>query len=179
MSALLAHAPPLRRRLLVAHLAAAAMAAHLLEATLPGLGPWFKPGLANLFTLTAFFLLGWRAAVAVSLLRVVAASLALGTFLSPGFLLSLAGAMAAVAVLGVAARLPLGLGAVGLSLLASLAHMAAQIGVAWLVILRHDGLFLALPWFLAGSWVTGILNGLLTRAILVRLTPMTLVLEQP
>lgn len=179
MIPILAHVPPLRQRLLVAHLAAAALAAHLLESTLPGLGPWFKPGLANLFTLTAYLLLGWRAALAVTLIRVLAGALALGSFLSPGFLLSLSGALAAVSVVGLAGSLPLGLGAVGLSLLASLAHMSAQMAVAWLVILRHDGLWLALPWFLMGSWFTGILNGVLAAALLSRLQPMPRWLEQP
>ncbi|MBF0625758.1 MAG: Gx transporter family protein [Magnetococcales bacterium] len=157
--------------LLAAHLAAAGVAAHVLEATLPGLGPWFKPGLANLFTLVAFFHLGWRTAVAVALIRVVAGSLTVGTFLSPTFFLSLSGALGAVAAMGVGGLLPLGLGPVGLSLLAALAHMSAQVVAAFFLILGHQGLFLALPWFLAGSWVTGIVNGVLAFLILERLAP--------
>lgn len=163
------HGPPPRADLLITWLAAAAVAVHVLEAALPGPGPFFKPGLANVFTLVAFLQLGWRAAVAVALMRVVAGSLVLGTFLTPTFLLSLSGAMAAVATLALA-RLPgVRLGPVGLSLLASLAHMTAQVTVAAGVIVGHPGLLLALPWFLVGSWITGLLNGLLAFLILERM----------
>ena len=77
-----------RRFLLIGYLAAAGVAVHVLESALPGLGPWFKPGLANIFTLAAFFLLDMKAAAAVALIRVLVGSLVLGTFLSPAFLMS-------------------------------------------------------------------------------------------
>ena len=154
----LPHTGP-RRELLIAYLAAAAVTAHILETALPGPGPWFKAGLANIFTLVAFFHLGWRAAVGVSLIRVLAGSLALGTFFSPTFFLSFAGAIGALSTLGVTQLLPISLGPVGVSILASLAHMCAQVSAAWLLIISHNGLFLALPWFLVGSWLTGVING--------------------
>ncbi len=158
-----------RRELMIAYLAAAAVAAHVLETALPGPGPWFKPGLANIFTLVAFFHLDWRAAAGVSLIRVLAGSLVLGTFLSPTFFLSFSGAAGALTVLGLARYSPAALGPVGVSILASLAHMSAQVGAARSLIIQHDGLLLALPWFLAGSWVTGLLNGLVAFLILERL----------
>lgn len=161
-----------RRELLIAYLAAAAVAAHLLEAALPGFGPWFKPGLANSFTLVAYFHLGWRAAAGVTLIRLLVGSITLGTFLSPTFFLSFFGATGAVLVLGAVSVWPpsiQGLGPVGVSLLASLAHISCQILAAWLFILGHSGIFLALPWFLLGSWFTGIVNGLLAFLILERL----------
>ncbi|MBF0371639.1 MAG: Gx transporter family protein [Magnetococcales bacterium] len=170
--------PPLRRELLIAHLAAAAIAAHLLEAALPGAGPWFKAGLANTFTLVALFRLGWGAAVGVSLIRVVAGSLALGTFLSPTFLLSLSGAVGALLAMGLMRGVPLlQLGPVGISVMASLAHMSCQVIAAHFLFIGHSGIFLALPWFLAGSWITGILNGILAFLILERLERFRHLLE--
>lgn len=162
---------PLRRQLIIAYLAAMAVVAHLLESALPGLGPWFKPGFANVFTLIAFLHLGWHAAVEVSMIRVFAGSLALGSFLSPTFFLSFSGAVGAVGVLGLIRLLPaISLGPVGLSLLASLAHMGAQVTAAWFLMIRHHGIFLALPWFLLGSWITGLFNGLLAFLALERLS---------
>ncbi|MBF0127810.1 MAG: Gx transporter family protein [Magnetococcales bacterium] len=158
----------LRKDLLVAYLAAAAVAAHLLESVLPGPGPWFKPGLANVFTLVAFFRLGWRAAAGVTLIRVLAGSMALGTLFTPGFFLSFFGGLGAVGMLGGIRWLPMGLGPVGVSLLAALAHMVAQTVAAWLLLVGHVGIFAALPWFLAGSWLSGILNGLLAFLLLER-----------
>lgn len=161
--------PRLRKDILVAYLAAAAVAAHLLEATLPGPGPWFKLGLANVFSLVAFFRFGWRAATAVTLIRVLAGSMALGALFTPGFFLSFSGATGAILVLGMVRLVPAGLGPVGVSVLAALAHMFAQIVAAWLLIIGHVGIFAALPWFLAGSWFSGILNGLLAFLLLERL----------
>ncbi|MBF0447698.1 MAG: Gx transporter family protein [Magnetococcales bacterium] len=160
---------PIRPDLLIAYLAAASVVAHVLEAALPGPGPWFKLGLANIFTLVAFFHIGWRGAALVSLIRVLAGSLALGTFLSPTFFLSFSGAIAAVSVLGIASFVPVKIGPVGLSILASLAHMSSQVLVAWWLIVGHDGLFLILPWFLIGAWISGLLTGLLAYLILTRI----------
>jgi heptaprenyl diphosphate synthase len=159
----------IRPDLLIAYFAAAAVAAHVLEAAIPGPGPWFKMGLANIFTLVAFFHLGWSAAAIVSIIRVVAGSLALGTFLSPTFFLSFSGAAGAVLIMGMLSYLPFKIGPVGVSILASLAHMVSQVVVAWILIIGHDGIFLALPWFLIGSWFTGLLNGLLAFLILKRI----------
>jgi heptaprenyl diphosphate synthase len=159
----------IRPDLLIAYFAAAAVAAHLLEAAIPGPGPWFKMGLANIFTLVAFFHLGFSAAAVVSLIRVLAGSLALGTFLSPTFFLSFSGAAGAVLVMGLISYLPFKVGPVGVSILASLAHMVSQVVAAWILIIGHDGIFLALPWFLIGSWFTGLLNGLLAFLILTRI----------
>ena len=191
-----------RQELLVAYLAAAAVSTHILESVLPGIGPWFKPGLANTFTLVAFFHLGWKAAASVSLIRVFVGSLAMGTFLSPTFFLSLSGSAGVVFILGLVSHLQrngpysklapntllahngvsqnipfylsqnihkTGLGPVGISLLAALAHMSFQVCAAWILIIGHTGIFLALPWFMLGSWLTGIFNGLLAFLILERM----------
>ncbi|MBF0162446.1 MAG: Gx transporter family protein [Magnetococcales bacterium] len=183
--------PQPRRQLLISYLAAAAVGTHLLEAALPGLGPWFKPGLANTFTLVAFFRLGWQAAAGVALIRVLVGSIALGTFLSPTFFLSVSGAMGAVLTLGLLSgrssctaepsaqrRVLGGFGVVGVSLLASMAHISCQVLCAWFLIIGHAGIFLALPWFLLGAWATGIINGLLAFLILERLARFTLLGEK-
>ena len=58
---------------------------HRLEALLPLPTPWVKLGLANIMTLIALVFLGFRAAVEVTLLRVLLGSVLGGTFLSPTF----------------------------------------------------------------------------------------------
>lgn len=120
----------------IAGLAAAAVGLGLAEAAIPSPIPGLKPGLANIVTLLVLLRYGWRIAVWVTLLRVVATALLLGSFLTPGFVLSLAGALAALATLGVFSRLTaLGLGPVGLSLLAAFAHVGMQLTVVdlWLM----------------------------------------------
>ncbi|MBF0096133.1 MAG: Gx transporter family protein [Magnetococcales bacterium] len=175
-----------RRELLIAYLAAAAACTHLIEAALPAFGPWFKPGLANTFTVVALYGLGLHAAVAVTIIRVLVSSLLMGTLLSPSFMMSLSGALGVVMAMSLfaslrnravldssakvraAAQREWTLGPIGASLLCSLAHIVMQLFAAWLIVIGHAGVWLLLPWLLIGAWLTGIINGFLAHAILTR-----------
>ena len=129
--------------------------------------PGVKPGLANIITLVVLARYGWRDAAWVSLLRVVASSLLLGQFLAPGFFLSLAGAMASLAVLGGAMHLPgRWFGAVSQSLFAAFAHIAGQLVVARLWLVPHDGVFYLVPFFALAALVFGLGNGLAAAKLL-------------
>jgi heptaprenyl diphosphate synthase len=90
----------------IARYAAAAIALSVAEAALPSPLPGIKPGLANIIVLVVLARHGWRDAAWVSLLRVVAGSLAIGQFLAPGFFLALAGALCSLAMLALAQGLP-------------------------------------------------------------------------
>lgn len=151
----------------VAWLAAAAVGLGLAEAAIPSPIPGLKPGLANIVTLLVLLRYGWRIAVWVTLLRVVATALLLGSFLTPTFVLSLAGALAALATLGVCSRLTaLGLGPVGLSLLAAYAHVGMQLMVVDLWLMPGISLLALAPLFLTAAWVTGFANGLIVARLL-------------
>ncbi|MDD5296281.1 MAG: Gx transporter family protein [Rhodocyclaceae bacterium] len=151
----------------IARYAAAAIALTVAEAAIPMPLPGVKPGLANIVTLVVLARYGWGEACWVSLLRVLAGSLLLGQFLAPGFFLSLSGAVASLAVLGLAARLPSAwFGPVSMSLLASFAHIAGQILVARLWLVPHDGVFYLVPFFALAALVFGLGNGLLAAHIL-------------
>jgi len=159
---------------LIAGFAALAISIHLLESALPSPIPGIKPGLANLVTLYVLIRHGWRLAVNVSLLRVLAGSLLLGSFLSPTFSLSLAGAIASLTVLGVAWHIPgKPFGPVGLSILAALAHMTAQIVTAYLLFIPHTALFTLLPLLLTSALISGTLGGILVNRIIKRLDELT------
>jgi heptaprenyl diphosphate synthase len=158
----------------IAALAALAIGIHVLEAGLPSPVPGVKPGLANVITLIVLLRFGWRDAAWVSLLRVVAGSLIVGSFLSPTFALSLGGACSSLLVLGLLYRLNRhlpgrGLGAVGFSVLAAQAHMAGQLLIARLFIIPHDGLFHLLPILMTAAVIFGIVSGIITQSILIQL----------
>lgn len=156
---------PTREDHLVAWLAALAILIHLIEAALPSPIPGIKPGLANVVTIAALLLFGWRIAAWVSLLRVVLGSLLIGTFLSPTFALSLSGAIGALGVLVIAAHIPgVRFGPVGYSILASMAHMAAQFFVAYTLFIPHPGLLTLLPVLMTASVVFGAVSGVLAHA---------------
>jgi heptaprenyl diphosphate synthase len=152
-------------------LAALAIAIHLAESVLPSPLPGIKPGLANIVTLLAFTLYGWRCAAWVSLIRVLAAALVSGTFLGPTFALSLAGALGSLAALGLASRIP-GIGYVGLSLCSAQAHMLGQFAVAYWLFFPHPAVLKLLPMLLTASLLFGLISGLIAQGIASHLTAL-------
>jgi heptaprenyl diphosphate synthase len=153
----------------IAWLAYLAIALALAENAIPSPLPGVKPGLANIVTLVVLERYGWRTAVWVALLRVVAASLLMGTFLAPAFFLSFAGALASLVVLGASRTLPQRwFGPVTHSVAAALAHMAGQLAVVWLWLIPHAGLALLVPVFALAALLFGTLNGLAAALLLRR-----------
>jgi heptaprenyl diphosphate synthase len=151
----------------IARYAAAAIVLSIAEAALPSPLPGVKPGLANIVVLLVLARHGWREAVWVSLLRVLAGSLLLGQFLAPGFFLALAGALASLAVLAGTTRLPTRwFGPVTASVLAAFAHIGGQLLLARLWLVPHDGVFYLVPIFAASALLFGIVNGLIVAKLL-------------
>lgn len=156
----------------VAMYAAAAVGLALAEAAIPLPVPGLKPGLGNIVTLVVLVLYGWRMAAWVTMLRVVAAALLLGSFLTPTFVLSLSGALASLTLLALLRVLyPSILGAVGLSVLAAFAHIGAQLFVVDLWLMPGVSLLSLSPLFLAAAWLTGLVNGLVAARLLLRAGP--------
>ncbi len=154
----------------IARHAAAAIVLTVAEAAIPLPLPGVKPGLANIVTLVVLARWGWREAVWVSLLRVLAGSLLLGQFFAPGFFLSLSGALASLLVLGLAMHLPARwFGPVSHSILAAFAHIGAQLVVARLWLVPHDGVFYLVPVFALAAVVFGLVNGLVASRLLAEL----------
>ena len=158
----------------IAWLTALAITIHIAESVFPSPLPGVKPGLANVITIAVLILYGWSTAVWVSLLRVLVGSILIGTFLTPTFTLSLAGAVSSILVLGLATLLPgRGLGPVGYSLLAAQAHMAGQFLTAYWLFIPHEGLFGLLPLLMTMAVVFGLVSGLIVMAMLPRLDDKT------
>ncbi len=146
----------------VARMAAVALGLTLLEAAIPSPLPGVKPGLANIVTLIVLAKYGWRTAAWVSLLRVFAGSLLFGNFLTPGFFLSLSGALLSLLVLAIAQHLPSRwFGPVSQSIYAAFAHIAGQMTVVYLWLIPHAGIAYLIPVFAAAALVFGAVNGLI------------------
>ena len=154
----------------IAKLAAMALGLTLLEAVIPSPLPGVKPGLANIVTLVVLARFGLRTAVWVSLLRVVAGSVLLGTFLAPTFVLSFSGALASLAALAAAHTLPARwFGPVTLSICAALAHIAGQVAVVFFWLIPHAGVGYLLPVFAAAALLFGTVNGIAAAYLMARL----------
>ena len=161
---------PDREDIRLAWLAALATSIHLLESTLPSPLPGIKPGFANIITIIVLLRFGWRAAIWVSLLRVTAGSLLLGTFLTPTFMLSLTGAIASLLMLGLASKFPgKGFSAIGLSIVAALSHISGQFLLAYVWFIPHPGLWDLLPLLLFLALILGIINGIICNKVISRL----------
>lgn len=145
----------------IARMAAIALGLTVLENAIPSPLPGVKPGLANIVTLIVLARYGWRAAAWVSLLRVLAGSLLFGSFLAPGFFLSLSGAICSLLALAVTQLLPLRwFGPVSQSILAAFAHIAGQMLIVYLWLIPHAGIAYLIPIFAGAALVFGTVNGL-------------------
>lgn len=165
---------PDREDRLVAGYAALAIVIHVIEAGFPSPIPGVKPGLANVITLIVLLRHSFRLALWVALLRVLVGSLLVGSFMTPGFWLSAAGAGSSLAALALGSAwntaVPaLRLSALGLSVLAALAHMGGQFAVAYGVFVPHAGLLRLLPLLLTAALAFGIATGAAASAVLRRL----------
>ena len=155
-----------QRDALVAGFAALAIAIHILEAAFPSPLPGVKPGLANVVTVVVFVRWGWRTAAAVAVLRILVGSLLVGSFLSPTFLMSASGGVAALAALAFVALLPgRPVGALGASILAALAHMATQLAVAYTLFIPHTALFGLVPPLMTASLIFGTVSGMIATIV--------------
>lgn len=154
----------------IASFAALAIAIHVLESSFPSPVPGVKPGLANIITLLVLFRYGWRFAAWVSLLRVVAGSLLLGTFMSPTFMLSLSGAIASLfSMLVLLPFIKRWVGMTGVSVLASVCHVMAQLLLAWWLFIPHSGILLLTPLLIAAGIFFGLFNAIIATSIEKRL----------
>ena len=152
----------------IAQLSAAAIGLALIDAAIPLPLPGIKPGLSNIVTLLVLARYGWRTAAWVCGLRVFAGSILLGQFLTPGFFMSLTGAVFSLGVLALASRLPAAwFGPVSWSILAAFAHIGGQLLLARLWLIPHNGLFYLVPFFAAAALTFGIINGLIAARLLV------------
>ncbi len=146
----------------IARMAAVALGLTILESAIPSPLPGVKPGLANIVTLIVLARYGWRAAAWVSLLRVVAGSLLFGNFMTPGFFLSLSGAVLSLLVLAFAQHLPARwFGPVSHSIYAAFAHITGQMLVVYLWLIPHAGIAYLIPIFATAALAFGTVNGLI------------------
>jgi len=148
----------------LALLLALATVIHTAEGLLPITVLWFRFGFANIIGLATLYLFGFKAALFITIGRIFLGSLASGLFGSPAFALSLAGGTCAILVMGLVYRLcGCIFSEIGVSIAGAVAHNLAQLMVAYLLLVRNEGIFLLLPLMLLTAVGTGFLNGLAAR----------------
>ena len=156
-----------RRLVYLSMLVAMGTALHVVEGILmiPLPIPGVKLGLANMVTLLALHLYGFRDGLTVALLRVTLASLVAGMFLSPGFLLAMSGAVGSTLVMALLLRHTSCFSMIGISMAGAVGHNAGQLLAASLV-LQSGAVVYYLPVLLLSGIPTGFLTGYLLNELL-------------
>jgi heptaprenyl diphosphate synthase len=166
---------PGRRLVSLVFLTCLAAGVNLLEDLLlpvPRTLAWMRVGLANAVTLAALALFDLRAALVVVFARTLLASVARGSFLSFGYLLSVSGAVAGALVMWGIRR---GTGAlfspVGQSAAGGFASSSVMFSIAWLLSppAFRGALTSLLPVVLGFGLLGGIVTGFAARALLAAL----------
>lgn len=153
----------------IAGMAAVAIGLTLAEAAIPSPLPGVKPGLANIVILLVMLQYGFRTAVWVMALRLLAGSLLLGTFLSPGFWLATAGAVGSTCVLYCSLFLSVRLfGSVAISILMAFAHISGQLFLAKIWLFPEVDITLLMPVFALAALVFGTANGLIVARLVAK-----------
>ena len=151
----------------IAQLSAIAIGLSLIESVLPSPMPGVKPGIANIITLYAMYRFNFRTAIWVSILRVFATSLILGQFLSPTFMLSLAGSLLSLLTLYFSIKLPSRFfSPMSLSVLSSFAHITGQLLLVRLWLIPHASIYYLIPVYSAAALIFGLINGWITYRLL-------------
>lgn len=151
----------------VAKLAALAIGLHLMESVIPSPIPGVKPGISNIITLLVLYQYGWKNAVWVSLLRVLAGSLLLGQLFSVSFFLGLSGALFTLIVSYFAIRLPFYyFSPITVSVIAACAHILGQLILVRVWLIPNNGILHLAPILFLFSIFFGLINGLIVSKIL-------------
>jgi heptaprenyl diphosphate synthase len=151
----------------IAQLSAIAIGLSLIESVLPSPMPGVKPGIANIITLYAIYRFNFKTAVWVNILRVFATSLILGQFLSPTFMLSLAGSILSLLTLYFVIKLPSKFfSPISFSVLSSFAHIAGQLILVRLWLIPHASIYYLIPIYSAAALLFGFINGWIAYRLL-------------
>jgi len=126
--------------------------------------PGAKLGLANIITLVILYVYGEKDAFMVLLLRILLVGLLRGTFLMPGFFLSLSGGLLAYIFMVSFKRMKV-FSIVGVSVTGSLGHSLGQILMA-IVLLSTPELIYYFPIIFFISIPTGIFTGYVSMVFL-------------
>lgn len=144
------------------------------ESMIPQFIPGLKLGLPNMLTLLALLTFGWSTALKITICRIVISSIILGTFLSFGFMLSISAGLGSFLVMStILSIMPMlktnRAGLIALSILSALTHNLIQVTLAYLLIIKHPGVFLILPYIAMGGVITGSMIGIAVHMVLMRI----------
>jgi len=158
----------------IALLVSLACVLQMSESLIPHPIPGLRLGLANVITLIALVTMGFGPAIEVTILRTILSSFIMGTFMSPTFILSFSGGLISTLVMGFlywvsSFHKQYRLSIVGISIASALVHNMVQLYLAYLLLVKHPGIFVFFPWLCIGALFMGCLTGIAAGKICLKL----------
>jgi len=139
----------------------------LFESLIPRPLPWLKPGLANIATLLAIYMMGFSEAIIVVIVRVLVGSLLLGSLFNPAFVLSFGGGLTAALVMGLTHRFFSRIFSIfGISILGAVVHNMAQLLLVQILIVHRMEIFYLAPVMILSSLFTGFIVALVSYLLI-------------
>ncbi len=126
--------------------------------------PGVKLGLANLVVVTALYIMDWKSALTIAVIRIVLAGLTFGNTYS--LMYSLAGGLLSFCIMALVKRTKLSV--IGVSILGGVTHNIGQLLVA-AAVMGTSKIVYYLPVLLAAGAVTGLLIGIAAKLITDRI----------
>ncbi len=151
----------IKKLVILALFLAGASVLHIIETWIPVPFPvpGVKLGLANIVSIAALGMFGWREALYIGILRVCMGALFTGTLFGPTFLMSLSGTLCSIGVMSyLYQRVYPGFSFIGISVAGAVVHNMAQIVVVALVA-SSTGLLWYVPYLILFAIPTGVATG--------------------
>ena len=127
--------------------------------------PGVKVGLANIAVIFALYKMGWREAIAVSVIRVLLVALLFGSVVSLAY--SIAGAVISLSLMILLKKLGI-FTEVAVSVVGGITHNIGQILIAFLL-LETSVVFYYLPFLLVSGVIAGIAVGIASALLIKRI----------
>lgn len=164
-----------KRMIFLSILVSIALVIYIIEAQIPILFPGIKLGLANIISLAALILLGWKEALLIMLLRTILGSIFGGTV--PSFMFSLAGGfLSNIAMIILYRNFKNSISLWTISICGAIFHNIGQLFVASIVI-QNFSIYIYLPVLLVSAVVTGYFIGICTKLLTTHITKISIFKE--
>ena len=150
----------------IAILASFAVLLNILELPIPKPLPWVKLGLANLITVIVLIEMGMLESFLVIILRIFITSIVIGNFFTIGFFLSLSGGIAALSSMNFMKHFSFSI--YSISIMGALIHNLVQLLIVWSLIVKHNGIFINLPFMMVAAIICGTVIGIISDKLISR-----------
>lgn len=148
---------------------ASAVIIYAAETFIPKPLPWMRFGFGNIIVIICLYLLGFRSALVVTILKSTLGALIVGNLFSPSFIFSVSGGIASLAVMAfILKSVPRVFSPLGISVWGALTHNLVQLYIASLLFIGRIEVLHLFPIFIILSTITGTITGIITLLILRR-----------